>query len=208
MTEDFSSEPVFLNYLDIQIPDRRVYFRIGYKTVKKKIPGNIQDLVQELRSIHEKLIRPQAVYRILDYSETNQHPIFADSQKTALCICTIGKELEQKSQQWMQENQILKGFILDAFGSEAAEALAKKCDAIIVDKALEMKLWPSKRFSPGYGQWDISQQEYVFDVLPAEKIGVRLSDAYMMIPRKSVSFRINFYSDSSQTTRLFKNTNT
>jgi hypothetical protein len=201
MTESYARDPVFLNHFELHVPDRRVYFRIGYKSRQQEVPENVRDLVREMRRIHEKLIQPRAVYQILDYKETNRHSIFADSQKTALCICSIGPELEQLSQQWMQKNQILKGFILDSFGSEAAEALAKQCDAILVDKALTMNLWPSKRFSPGYGKWDISQQKYVFEVLPAEKIGVRLSDACMMIPRKSVSFRINFYADRSQTTR-------
>lgn len=204
MNDSYSREPVFLKHFDLHVPDRRIYFRIGYKSPKQEIPDNIKNLVQELRRVQRQLVQPRAVYRILDYRETNQHSIFAGSEKTALCLCTIGSKLEQQSQKWMQENEILKGFILDSFGSEAAEVLAQQCDAVIVDIALKMNLWPSKRFSPGYGQWDISQQQYVFDVLPADEIGVRLSDAHMMIPRKSVSFRINFYADRSQTTRKFK----
>ncbi len=204
MTDSYSCEPVFLKHFDLHVPDRRIYFRIGYKSPKQEIPDNIKNLVQDLRRVKRQLVHPRAVYRILDYQETNQHSIFANSEKTALCICTIGSELEKQSQKWMQENEILKGFILDSFGSEAAEVLAQQCDDIIVDIALKMNLWPSKRFSPGYGQWDISQQEYVFNVLPAGEIGVSLSDAHMMIPRKSVSFRINFYAERSQTTRKFK----
>ncbi len=199
--DNVSNKPVFLDQFSLKVPDRRIYFRIGYKSQQQNIPENVKKMVREIREIQAGIIRPRAVYRIIDYEETNRHPIFAGAVKTALCICTIGQELEQKSRQWMQQNQLLKGFILDSFGSEAAEALAQDCDKILADKALEMKLWPSKRFSPGYGQWDIREQKFVFDMLPADKIGVLLSESFMMIPRKSVSFRINFYAERSQTTR-------
>jgi len=35
----------------------------------------------------------------------------------------------------------------------------------------------------------------------SEAIGVKLNDSCMMIPRKSNSFRINFYADRTLTTR-------
>ncbi len=101
----------------------------------------------------------------------------------------------------MSENEMLRALILDSLGSEAAEEMAIQSDRILTEKAREMNLWPSKRFSPGYGKWDIQEQRYVFSVLPAESIGVRLTESCMMIPRKSVSFRINFYKDKKLSTR-------
>ncbi|MDH5706513.1 MAG: hypothetical protein OEZ45_10900, partial [Candidatus Aminicenantes bacterium] len=83
----------------------------------------------------------------------------------------------------------------------AAEEVAVQSDRILAEKARETGLWPSKRFSPGYGKWDIREQRYVFSVLPGESIGVRLTESCMMIPRKSVSFRINFYKDKKLSTR-------
>jgi len=199
------NEPVILNQFDIKVPDRRIYFRIGYKTLRQKdIPENIKELVCEMREVLKKKLDPRAVYRVMDYAQTNRHPIFKHAEKVALCICTVGPKIEEQSRRWMEENQLLKGYIMDSFGSEAAEALAGQCDRIIVEQARKKDLWPSKRFSPGYGKWDITEQEYLFQVLPAEKIGVRLSESYMMIPRKSVSFRINWYRDRAFTTRSLK----
>lgn len=203
MNESSSSSAVFLNQFDIEVPDRKLYFRIGYKSPKAEIPDQVKALVEDMRRLQKKLLRPRAVYKVIDYQETNRHPVFKDSEKVALCLCTIGSQLERQSRLWMQENQLLKGFILDSFGSEAAEVLAGKCDGIIAGQAMKMGLWPSKRFSPGYGEWDIREQKYVFETLPAGEIGVRLSDSCMMIPRKSVSFRINFYRKRDLTTRKF-----
>ncbi len=96
----------------------------------------------------------------------------------------------------------MRSLILDAFGSEAVEEVAVQSDAFLAEKARKMFLWPSKRFSPGYKKWRLEEQQFIFDILPAQDIGVRLlEESWMMIPRKSVSFRINFYPDRSLTTR-------
>jgi len=169
--------------------------------LKKKTSPKKEELKEIiLQEIHEikKLIKPKGIYRIIDYEETNYHPIFENAKKVALAICTIGSELERKSSELMKENQMLKGLIYDAYGSEAVEQVACQLDRIISEEARKMGFWPSKRFSPGYGKWDIKEQIFVFKILPGERIGVKLKSSYMMEPRKSISFRINFYSEPVQ----------
>jgi len=101
----------------------------------------------------------------------------------------------------MKINEMTRALILDALGSEAAEEVAIQSDRTLAEKAREMNLWPSKRFSPGYGKWDVKEQRFIFRLLPAADIEVRLTESCMMVPRKSVSFRINFYKDQKLTTR-------
>jgi hypothetical protein len=74
-------------------------------------------------------------------------------------------------------------------------------DQILAEKAREMNLWPSKRFSPGYAKWDIKEQRFIFRILSAADIVVRLTESCMMVPRKSISFRINFYKEQKLSTR-------
>jgi len=187
----------------IRIPRHKILHRLGYKGRKAPVNEGVENLIQEQEQEVDALIRPTALFRIMDYAETNRHPIFSGADKVALCLCTIGEDLEHASAALIQSNEMLKGFILDSFGSEAAEEVAIQADRIIARKARDLGLWPSKRFSPGYGIWDIREQTYIFSALPAERIGVRLTDTFMMVPRKSVSFRINFYRERKQTTRSF-----
>ena len=193
-----------LSDLPIRIPERKILHRLGYKGRGAPVTPGISDMIKEQEARLDSLLRPAALYRFLEYEETNRHPVFAEAEKVALCICTIGEDLEKASAALIRDNEMLKGFILDSFGSEAAEETAIQADRIIAEAARDMGLWPSKRFSPGYGIWDIREQAYVFGTLPADEIGVRLSDTFMMIPRKSVSFRINLYQDREKTTRSFR----
>lgn len=190
--------------VSIHVPRRKILHRLGYKGRNAPVSPSVKKMIEEQEARLSELLSPRALCGILDYEDTNRHPIFAGAVKVALCICTIGPELEEESARLIQSNDMLLGFILDSFGSEAAEELAIQSDRLISDRALEMGLWPSKRFSPGYGIWDIREQAYLFNTLPAHEIGVRLSDTFMMIPRKSVSFRINLYRDRDQTSRSFR----
>ncbi|MGB2905929.1 MAG: vitamin B12 dependent-methionine synthase activation domain-containing protein [Candidatus Aminicenantaceae bacterium] len=192
-----------LDSLPIRIPERKILFRLGYKGRNAPVSQTVSEMIMEQEKRLGSLLRPEALYRILDYEETNQHPVFKGAAKVALCICTIGEELERSSAALIADNEMLRGFILDSFGSEAAEETAIQADRIIAQEARDLGLWPSKRFSPGYSIWDIREQSYMFATLPAAEIGVRLTDTFMMVPRKSVSFRINFYQNREQTTRRF-----
>ena len=190
-----------LSDFTIEIEEKQILRSIGYKKNSDNINNSVRNLITEERTRLNSLLHPEAIFAILDYEQTNKHPIFQDAEKVALCICTIGHELEKKVKEFMNKNEMMRALILDAFGSEAAEEVAIQSDQFLAGKAKEINLWPSKRFSPGYGKWDIKEQKFVFQILPARNIGVRLTESCMMIPRKSVSFRVNFYKDKNLSTR-------
>jgi cobalamin-dependent methionine synthase I len=49
------------------------------------------------------------------------------------------------------------------------------------DKAVTIRL------SPGYCDWLLEEQRKIFSLLDADKVGVELTDSYLMKPRKSIS---------------------
>jgi len=54
-------------------------------------------------------------------------------------------------------------------------------------------LYPTERFSPGYGDFDISWQKDMLKLLNCEKnIALTLTDGYMLIPSKSVTAVVGF----------------
>lgn len=197
-----TSDPKKISNFKIEIDEKRILRLIGYKKKFFEIDNSKKRLILEEKKRLDDLLQPGSIYRVIDYKETNKHPIFKDAKKIALCICTIGSKLEEEAAQLMKKNELLRALILDAFGSEAVEEVAIQSDGLLAREARKINLWPSKRFSPGYGKWDIREQQFIFQILPADKIGVRLRpESFMMIPRKSISFRINLYKDQKLTTR-------
>jgi len=108
----------------------------------------------------------------------------------ALAVCTIGEELEGEVSRLFGEGRYSAAVVLDGVGSAAVESLADYVNNLICREALGSGLEPTPRISPGYGDWPLEEQRVIFGLLPADRIGVSLTEKYMMRPRKSVSFGI------------------
>lgn len=80
-------------------------------------------------------------------------------------------------------------FITDALASAAAETLCERANEALRSEAAflgEAALRP--RFSPGYGDVELSVQKPLLQRLQAEKtLGIALNRAYLMTPTKSVT---------------------
>jgi len=122
-------------------------------------------------------------------------------QKAALFVCTIGRDLTDKVNGYVTKGEIARATILDAVGSEAAEALAGYIDGAIKAKAKAEGYAALMRFSPGYGDWTIFDQAKVLKILKSNKIGVKATKSYIMVPEKSVTACIGMVKKSSRPIR-------
>lgn len=179
----------------------KICVRVGSRDGLRSASPSLRELLHQAEGTMPDLLRPRAAYTIIDRDETNGHPIFNDAVKVALGVVTIGPALETEVQRAFREGDMLQGLVLDAFGSEAIVQTSRQVEGRIVDEALGLGLWPSKRFSPGYKGWPLEEQRFLFSRVDAAAIGVDLNDSCMMIPRKSNSFRINFLAERSLSTR-------
>lgn len=76
-----------------------------------------------------------------------------------------------------------RSVVTDAIGSSAIECF---CDFLNEILAKDKELKP--RFSCGYGDFDIKNQKNILDFLDAyRKVGISLSESYMMTPKKTVT---------------------
>lgn len=73
----------------------------------------------------------------------------------------------------------------------AAAYLEEYCDNLQLSIGEELKAqnkWLRPRFSPGYGDFDIHHQDDILRMLDtAKKIGLTMTDSYMLTPTKSVT---------------------
>ena len=82
----------------------------------------------------------------------------------------------------------MDSWILDNLGTYALRTFGKH----IQERIRNEKGWKISRFNPGSTPtWSLEEQEKIFSIFSKEvvqeKIGVQLTDTYMMVPRKSVS---------------------
>lgn len=175
----------------------RLGVKDGLRGASPQVSRVFQDTVREVGS----LLDPKAVWSVISGSETNGHPVFAGAVEVALGVVTIGPRLEEECARELGDGDLLRGLILDALGSSAVVQVFRAVESLIVADGLARGLWPSRRYSPGYRDWPLEDQRFLFSKVDASEIGVRLNESCMMIPRKSNSFRINLYADRKLTTR-------
>lgn len=102
-------------------------------------------------------------------------------------VVTIGPGIDDQVKKLMKKGEMFDAYILNGIGAGAAEMVANDLNRYMND-VNQMKNYEYKRLSPGYGEWNVSDQTKIFKLLNPEKyIGVRLTESYIMLPEKSTS---------------------
>jgi len=188
--------------IDIDIDVRNVQSHMGYAvdcTPSPKISSLINDYVENAQDLiqtsYSWTVRDvQGVYgssAFLDGSIVFESEVISGllerSQKVALFVVTIGDHLEMMAESLAEDKRVLQSAVLEAAGSDAVEKAADHIYCKVEEYADCHDFVISRRFSPGYCDWDIEQQRMVFQAVGDDNSGVNLTDSCLMIPRKSIS---------------------
>jgi hypothetical protein len=105
----------------------------------------------------------------------------ADQEHCYPYIVTAGRELDDLE---LPEGQSL--MLLDLMKNIVVEKAFQYTKALIVERH---GVEHDSGMSPGHLDWPLEQQRVLFDLLGpvVDRIGVRLTDAFLMVPVKSVS---------------------
>lgn len=184
--------------MDIRIKEAARY--LGYKkgVADENILGEIRDSFQEL----EQNVKKKSICRIfeLTYLEKDRIRIgnmevqsknlgtnLKDCKEVALFGATLGVEADRLIQKY-QLLDMAKAVVMQAC---AAALLEEYCDSEQEKLGAQLKQekkYLRPRFSPGYGDFSIQHQAEVLQMLEAPKrIGLTMTESYMLTPTKSVT---------------------
>ena len=181
----------------------------GYSKKKVKKPNqNILRITEEEINRGYGLFNPQGIYRLIKINsflsdkeiELEGGHIFRFSKSVIsqlkgashllVGVVTIGDFLEKKVSELFSQGEYPRALALDAVGTVAVEDFSREVRKLARQEVEEQGFKTSRHFSPGYGGWEVSQQDIIFKSIPADNIGVRLTKGYMMLPQKSLSWAI------------------
>jgi len=113
-------------------------------------------------------------------------------KKTVLLAATLGTGADNLLRRYNAQD-MEKALVAQAV---CASLIESYCDTVVYEasqSSLLEGLYPTSRFSPGYGDFDISCQKDMLKLLDCEKrIALTLTDGYMLIPSKSVTAVVGF----------------
>ena len=118
--------------------------------------------------------------------KVNHIEIFSDdlgrflgtSEQVIILAATLGIGVDVFLQQLILTD-IAKAVLADKLASKLVEEYVNKIQADL--------FITGKRYSPGYGDFDIKHQKDILKMLGCEKIGLYMTDGYMLTPQKSIT---------------------
>jgi hypothetical protein len=184
--------------LHVDLSPAEVRRNLGYPRRRGPSPA-VAARLDALWSTARTLLRPRGAWRRVTEGEARLAAVPRPGPEAAVGLCTIGPAIEAEATRRGEAGESLDALILDAIGSAAAEASADALCLQICSAVRGEGRWPSRRFSPGYGRWDVSCQAQLLGLLPAREVGVQLTEGMMMVPRKSISFAVRLSPVESET---------
>jgi hypothetical protein len=109
------------------------------------------------------------------------------STSAILFLFTAGPKISELSKKLMADGSLMEGYVYDSLGSIIVEKAIDKMEEVLKAELAPQGLGISNRYSPGYCNWDVAEQQKLFSLFPENFCGVRLSRSSLMNPIKSVS---------------------
>ncbi len=110
-----------------------------------------------------------------------------EATQVAFFICTAGEDFTRMTNQLNEHGDIMEAYILDAIGSLTVEKAMDKIQENLKLESMKNGFKISNRYSPGYCNWPLSDQQPLFKLIGENPTCIELSDSCLMTPRKSVS---------------------
>jgi len=169
---------------------RKVLWRAGYKGVNPSLTALERVKVNEVFA--KGLQAAQPVVFLETFTELAGFPLpaaFQGIRSVSAFVATLGKQLDDAIQAEANEGRHFEMVLLDAWGSEALEALNERLDALLRDQRRG-----TMRFSPGYGDLSILENRFYTQRLGANLVRVH-EQTGVMVPTKSTVCLIGWYDD-------------
>lgn len=182
----------YFNHLVVPVPKKEIYSRLGYAqgitqltdSERKKIEKVIQQALDyiELKAAVVRVPKED----IFQSQSLNQ--LLKDSLEMLVIAATASSAIMEAIAQNIREQNLTVATIFDAVASEMVDdALTWVINYLNVKLRRESKIVTPRRFSCGYGDFDLKYQKDIYRLLSLEKLRITITDNYMLIPEKSVT---------------------
>jgi 5-methyltetrahydrofolate--homocysteine methyltransferase len=105
----------------------------------------------------------------------------------AFQLVTMGTKVDDLTEALQQQGDYSRGYYIHGLGVSLAEALAEYTNRV-VRQGLGLGEGSGKRYSWGYPACpDLEEHAKLFAILPAEQIGLTLTEAFQLVPEQSTA---------------------
>ncbi|MFL7839292.1 MAG: hypothetical protein ACK2T4_02665 [Candidatus Promineifilaceae bacterium] len=142
----------------------------------------------------ENLAAPEAIYEEFPIEVLAELSpwLNEDTSAVVLAVCTLGPGVQIRINELIRSD-MLSVVVIDELTLTWVTAITRQIHGMVRSAAQERGLKAGPAYRPGLGRWPLGVQRAVFSHLPAQAIGVNLTDDMVMLPRQSTSLIIPLY---------------
>lgn len=184
--------------MDIRTKEAVRYLGYGKCAIDDKTLQLIQESFEELEQVADK----KFIYRIFELSTIDENTFsignvkiqsknlrtnLKDCKEVILFGTTLGIDVERQIRKY-ELLDISKAVVMQACATVMLEEFCDEIQEKIATQMMKEEKYLRPRFSPGYGDFSILYQKDLLAVLEAtKKIGLAMTEGYMLTPTKSVT---------------------
>lgn len=194
----------FFDSITVSLPKDKIYSRLGFAKGKTHVSeeqiamvqGYIQEAVDLIDLKGAALRVPITAIdefrvRLLDgviFESESLAKFFKNCQEVLFMGTTGGAKIMEAIKRNSAGADVTKAVVLDAVASEIVDAgLGWIMDYFSYELRRENKILTENRFSAGYGDLSLDNQEIIYNALELKELGVSLTETYILVPEKSVT---------------------
>lgn len=194
----------FFMSIHIPVPRKDIYRRLGYRRgitqVNDDLKGKIEDAIEYALTLvqlkgagmripiqemgQSKIILSKSIV----FESKDLAKMLRDCEEILLMGATAGNDIIDAIREDTDANDLTRGVVLDAVASEMVDA---SLDWIINyfnhELRRENKQIIKRRFSAGYGDFMLENQNLIYNILDLGHIGIRINESCIFMPEKSVT---------------------
>jgi len=195
--------PIHFQAIRVRLPEREIFARLGFRKGLTSLSAAERETVSKTIEEASDLVLLKGAALVMDIRDRDDAGItleggtvFPSSSLTGMLAgcsgallmgATAGQGIMDAIAACSSQN-LTRAVILDAVGSEMADAaLDWIMDYAGQDLLRSSRRLTRKRFSAGYGDFSLENQQTMFDMLQLGEIGIRMTPAKVLIPEKSVT---------------------
>ena len=190
--------------INIQLPEKDILFRLKYNIHKTVIDPDAMARIRGIMAKGFHICQPQGVWGRLDITSIIEESVVFDTgveiksasiakllldcHSAVFMAATVGPGIIEMASEAVSSGDGGSAIILDAVGSETAEAAIEWLNVYIGSTIKKNgEALTSMRFSPGYGDFNLEYQGLFHEILKLDNMGIALTESFILVPEKTVT---------------------
>ncbi|HHV60509.1 MAG TPA: methionine synthase [Clostridiaceae bacterium] len=187
------------------VPEKKLILsRLGFRSGTTVLSEKDESVLEKAIRDGLMLCEPKAAFRVLEIVERDDDKILLEgnialhssklsallkqSQKALIMAGTAGSKIVDRIRYEIEKRDTAYGAMLDAVASETADAILGWLMGYMEKNLLHKGLKLTRhRYSAGYGDLPLGSQRIFYDILNLDKLGIELTESFMLVPEKSVT---------------------